>query len=121
MLPPAPDPPHNLDDRNVPLSLVLGAQVGEEVLYVYDLGDNWEHVLTVEEVREGAAVGTVLLIDGFGPCPPEDSNGLEGKGSSSYKAFMDTYEKKPLNCKQSVKEIERSAMNYKATGSPACR
>jgi hypothetical protein len=47
--------------------------------YLYDFGDEWEHRLTVTNVRAGdAAVGYPRYIGGERNGPPEDSGGILG-------------------------------------------
>ena len=49
--------------------------------WLYDLGDAWTHVITLESVADPASsTGAAALLDGGGACPPEDSNGLDGMG-----------------------------------------
>jgi hypothetical protein len=55
-----------------------------------------------------------LLLDGAGACPPEDSNGLDGKSCRSYANFLAEYKKHPkrIRLKEVVREINRSAQKY---------
>ncbi len=47
--------------------------------YIYDLGDFWEHEITVRAVRPIQAGETVpSLLDGARACPPEDVGGIPG-------------------------------------------
>ena len=58
---------------------------GSKFTYDYDFGDNWEHVLTVEQMLppdEGVRYPTCL--EGARACPPEDVGGISG-----YKNFLD--------------------------------
>lgn len=50
------------------------AAVGDTLTYLYDYGDDWHHLLVVEEV--GPASEDVRLLDGRGAAPPEDSGGV---------------------------------------------
>ncbi|MCE7057711.1 plasmid pRiA4b ORF-3 family protein [Algoriphagus sp. AGSA1] len=52
-------------------------QKGQKFTYIYDLGDDWIHTLTVEEIREEKAIRAELL-SGKGACPPEDCGGIWG-------------------------------------------
>jgi hypothetical protein len=56
------------------------AQTGAKTLrYVYDFGDNWEHVLKLEKwVENGGPEGLPFLINAIGRCPPEDVGGPSG-------------------------------------------
>lgn len=47
--------------------------------YIYDFGDQWEHRLTVRDVRAGdPAIGYPRFVDGERNCPPEDCGGTPG-------------------------------------------
>ena len=48
--------------------------------YDYDLGDSWEHAITVEKIlpSDAAAARTALCLDGARACPPEDCGGIWG-------------------------------------------
>ncbi|MFM2280099.1 MAG: hypothetical protein RLZZ444_2330 [Pseudomonadota bacterium] len=47
--------------------------------YTYDFGDNWEHRLTVSDVRQGEpGIPFPRLIGGERDCPPEDCGGIPG-------------------------------------------
>lgn len=50
---------------------------GDELHYLYDFGDDWEHSLKLEEARD-AAPGAPLArcIAGRRACPPDDSGGI---------------------------------------------
>ena len=49
--------------------------------YLYDFGDGWEHDVSVEDVREGAAdVDYPALVGGARRCPPENVGGPPGLG-----------------------------------------
>ena len=73
-----------VDDTGVLLGeLVRGA--GDRLLYTYDLGDCWQHLLTVEEaVRLEESNGATQLLAGALACPPEDSLGCKEMGMDSY-------------------------------------
>ena len=48
-------------------------------VYLYDMGDGWEHELRVEKVLPADPdVRYPHFIDGAGACPPEDVGGLPG-------------------------------------------
>jgi hypothetical protein len=57
----------------------LGLTKGSRFTYVYDFGDNWEHLLVVEKIIP-LEKGTKLprCIDGKRACPPEDVGGIGG-------------------------------------------
>jgi hypothetical protein len=47
--------------------------------YIYDFGDQWEHRLTVRDVRAGdPAISYPRFVDGERNCPPEDCGGTPG-------------------------------------------
>lgn len=82
----------SIDEEGAPLGAV--AQVGGELVYLYDFGDDWFHDIKVERVAEpalaaaaasaprpGKKVGKsvpsspLLCLDGKRASPPEDSGG----------------------------------------------
>jgi hypothetical protein len=72
------------DEREYRLSDLVPGE-GSKFTYDYDFGDNWEHVLTVEQTLppdEGVRYPTCL--EGARACPPEDVGGISG-----YKNFLD--------------------------------
>ena len=100
-----------MDDRGFPLAALLHKK-GDIAYYTYDLGDQWRHRLVLEDIfQEDDAIS---LISGKGGCPPEDSNGLEGKGNRSYAEFLEAYKKNPkkMKMKEAVKEVNKHAINY---------
>eukprot|EP00956_Cyclotella_meneghiniana_P024367 scaffold48828_cov75-Cyclotella_meneghiniana.AAC.10 len=99
-----------MDDKGYPLAGLL-REKGDIAYYNYDLGDNWIHRIVLESIVQEET--SVTLIDGKGACPPEDSNGLEGKGCISYAEFLKLYKKNPkkTEMKKAVKEASRS-INY---------
>lgn len=58
----------------------LIAAVGRKrLIYLYDFGDSWEHLLTFATVRTGVSDGpTPRLTHAVGACPPEDCGGVPG-------------------------------------------
>ena len=60
-----------MDDEKVQLGQ-LARKKGEQLVWVYDLGDYWEHRITVERV---AAPSGVRLLDGEMSCPAENEHG----------------------------------------------
>lgn len=65
-------------EEEVRLDEVL-AQPGDRMSYLYDFGDNWEHLLTLQEVapRQEDAPPAVCTA-GSRPAPPEDCGGAPG-------------------------------------------
>jgi hypothetical protein len=65
-----------LDETNATLLNV--ARPRTKILYQYDFGDGWNHVIVVEKVLDGAETSPPACIDGARACPPEDSGGPWG-------------------------------------------
>ena len=64
--------------KNVKLGTLIERGV-RELAYTYDMGDNWEHAITVEAIRPGDPdTKYPLFIDGARRCPPEDVGGIPG-------------------------------------------
>lgn len=69
------------------------------VVYTYDFGDNWEHVILLKKVLPaGESRGYPVVIDGERACPPEDIGGafefsslLEYLAGSKKKEFLDRF------------------------------
>jgi hypothetical protein len=56
------------------------------MIYLYDFGDDWEHLIEFEGIREkGEKQKYPLCLDGERSCPPEDVGGIWG-----YKDFLKT-------------------------------
>jgi hypothetical protein len=61
------------------------ARPGAGIHYTYDFGDNWRHVITVEEITEPEpGVRYPRCLAGERACPPEDVGGEPG-----YEYFLD--------------------------------
>jgi hypothetical protein len=70
--------PSTVRESAVRLSRVLG-KAGAKAVYTYDLGDDWEHRITVEKVlapEPGRAYPA--CVDGQRQGPPEDCGGVYG-------------------------------------------
>jgi len=53
--------------------------VNPEAEYTYDFGDNWRHVVSLEEILpRQKGVDYPLCVDGARACPPEDCGGSHG-------------------------------------------
>lgn len=48
---------------------------GDKMVYIYDFGDDWQHLITVEAIEEGNLLRPILMA-GKGECPPEDCGGV---------------------------------------------
>lgn len=71
-------------DRNVKLGALL-ERGAERFVYRYDFGDDWEHVITVEQVLDPkAGVEYPVLVGGARRAPPEDCGGPPG-----FEAFLE--------------------------------
>ena len=53
---------------------------GDQVIYTYDMGDNWRHEVKLLEIRQDPFEFPVLpcVLGAKGICPPEDSGGVHG-------------------------------------------
>jgi hypothetical protein len=56
----------------------LGLKAKAKFTYEYDLGDLWEHVVTVEAVEPAEGAQTPVCLAGKRACPPEDCGGPWG-------------------------------------------
>jgi hypothetical protein len=67
-----------LNEKKTRLANLLN-KVGAKATYIYDLGDSWEHVLTVEKILPAElGVPYPLCIEGKLAAPPEDCGGIPG-------------------------------------------
>lgn len=53
-------------------------QVGDALTYVYDFGDDWRHLVTVEKAMTRQSGHYPRVIEGSRACPPEDCGGPWG-------------------------------------------
>jgi len=58
----------------------------KELLYMYDYGDNWMFLITLEDIMDDYKKGHPTLIDGERTAPPEDVGGIAG-----YEEFLKAY------------------------------
>lgn len=66
------------DDRRVRLNTFIEAGV-RRFTYLYDFGDDWEHVVTVEYlVPPDPNQPPIVCLAGANACPPEDVGGPSG-------------------------------------------
>jgi hypothetical protein len=57
----------------------IASEKGSSFLYVYDLGDDWQHEVTVEAVEPRVDATThARCTGGARACPPEDCGGIPG-------------------------------------------
>ena len=74
-----PDPEFHGLDAGITNLLKLDLKSGDEIVYLYDFGDEWEHLITVEaEVPVTGPDGIPWCLAGAGVCPPEDAGGTRG-------------------------------------------
>lgn len=65
-----------IDSRTIALKDLI-TQKGETFKYLYDFGDNWEHLIEVEDfIEKDISLKYPICIDGQMNCPPDDSGGL---------------------------------------------
>ncbi len=75
-------------------------QVGEQIHYLYDMGDHWKHTLTILDIDYLKPVKQIpYCITGKLNCPPEDCGGIKGFyefvsiiTNYSHKDFRDNFE-----------------------------
>lgn len=69
----------HVDEKGVVLYQALGLDA-RCFDYVYDFGDDWHHVVLVEDQRAttSEAASTIRCIAGENACPPEDVGGTHG-------------------------------------------
>ena len=65
------------DERRVKLNKLL-REPKETLLYEYDFGDSWEHVVVLEKILPAPEHPTPYCSGGRRACPPEDSGGPWG-------------------------------------------
>lgn len=72
------DPPV-LDETQVTLAEVLG-DPHQGLIYDYDFGDSWEHIVTVEKILppDPSTSAIAVCLAGSRACPPEDCGGIGG-------------------------------------------
>ncbi|WP_096875484.1 plasmid pRiA4b ORF-3 family protein [Methylomonas koyamae] len=80
-----------LDERKAYLNRLVATN--DTMIYRYDLGDNWEHLVTVEEICDNLdndPKGGAWIMDGARACPPEDVGGPTG-----YADFLEILQELP--------------------------
>ena len=70
------DPPV-LDERKATVAEVL-PNVGDGIVYDYDFGDSWEHVVMLEKILPAPSRKWSVCVGGARACPPEDCGGGGG-------------------------------------------
>lgn len=71
--------PGPIDYRHISVNQVL-SRPGAVLLYEYDFGDSWGHLIELEERLDSESVSGPLprCVDGARACPPEDCGGIHG-------------------------------------------
>ena len=84
---PAPDyVDPTISDQKIALYSVF-KDVGDELSYTYDFGDDWRHKIVLQNIRPAEpGMSSPLCLDGANACPPEDSGGAGGY--ANYAAIM---------------------------------
>lgn len=98
--------------------------VYDNVEYVYDFGDGWQHTITVEKAIRSKEFKAIYL-DGNGERPPEDVGGAGGYQEykdimadekhpehESMKAWAQTQKERELSPEQINKELRQSISGY---------
>ena len=77
----------DFDDQRDASTVMIGElfnTVGQKFLYIYDMGDDWQHWVLLEAIEEVPADGPAgapvhpICLAGKGACPPEDCGGTPG-------------------------------------------
>jgi len=72
-----PDRIKKVDASKTMLCAVL-KHAGNKIVYIYDMGDNWEHDIVLEEkFPPETGVSYPRCLGGERACPPEDCGGIE--------------------------------------------
>ena len=74
---PHDDEPDAPEADDIELGHYFSAKNGR-CFYVYDFGDNWQHLVEVKEVAKLPEEFTRRLLGGARACPPEDCGGTMG-------------------------------------------
>jgi hypothetical protein len=78
-----------IDELDVRVRSVL-KQPGDSIIYEYDFGDGWEHIVTLEKILPYSKdVHLPKCLAGERSCPPEDVGGPWG-----YKDFLNAFNDK---------------------------
>lgn len=66
------------DERRMRLKTLIERGV-RRLTYVYDFGDDWEHLIKIEDlVLPRTSTSSILCIAGANACPPDDVGGVWG-------------------------------------------
>src|SRR5690606_29750703 len=68
--------------EDIPCKMENGIKLAEylpaNMKYIYDFGDNWEHIVECEELIADFNMNHPICLDGAGAAPPEDVGGEYG-------------------------------------------
>ena len=97
--------------------------VGDVVFYIYDLGDEWRHLITLDDIKNSAVDdgAVVKVLDGANRCPDEDEGG--GKYQTQILDLYNSSKADPNNVTKARKLSTASwdrinAMNVRASFYP---
>ncbi len=76
------------DADEVPVCKYL-KEVGDELMYTYDFGDDWRHLVKLEKITD-EKTPRITCLAGKGACPPEDVGGVWG-----YEKMKRTFAEEP--------------------------
>lgn len=71
------NPTQSMDAAKTKLSSIFNRE-GQSFTYIYDFGDDWVHMITLEKIDETDNSSSATLLNGKGACPPEDCGGPWG-------------------------------------------
>lgn len=67
-----------LDEANYKLNKIIHHE-GQQLCYIYDFGDSWDHILVVEKISSAQeSLRYPICLKGKRACPPEDVGGVRG-------------------------------------------
>ncbi len=115
------------DDQDVRLTDF--AKKGYRFRYLYDFGDQWNHIVVIDAINQcpdDVPVDVVKVLDGEGACPPEDIGGAAGfnemlrtlkqPGTLSYNELLDwldgPYEPDVFDVRQANSSLARFRNNF---------
>lgn len=68
-----------MSDENEIAFEQIAPEVGLKIIYEYDFGDGWEHIIQVEQIKEPEPdIFYPICLAGKRACPPEDVGGIWG-------------------------------------------
>ena len=75
-------------ENEIPMEMESGIKLSTylpaTVIYNYDFGDDWQHIIEVDEIIEDYDKNYPVCLDGEGKTPPEDVGGTGG-----YESFLE--------------------------------